>query len=175
MSYETEKKKLMASKNPEQYIENSWNSRLTPGQKSSITQEWLEKTKYTIEDVQYARNRNKHWKELKNQGNVERNAQRIAKYDYSTGNEGKRIWKKEDIEEFYKLNAKMADWELAQKYKTSLPSINHIRRKFRIAEAILAKKKEKPTVKKVAALAMINEKSLRTELNGSARAKKKKK
>ena len=172
MNFDKEKKKLMQSKNPEQYIENSWNSQLTPGQKSAITQEWLRSKKFTIEDIQYARNRNKHWKKLKNQGNMERNSLRIAKYDFSKNNSSKKIWKKEDLEEFFKLNSKMADWELAKKFKTSLPSINHIRRKFKIAEALLAKKREKLTAKKIINLAMINENSLRSEILGSAKPKK---
>jgi len=176
MKYEDEKKKLMLSKNPEQYIENSWKSKLTAGQKSAITLEWLQKKGYTIQDIQYARNRNENWKKLKNKGNVERNAKRIEKYNFSKANSEKKVWKQADIEDFYKINSKMADWELAKKYKTTLPSINHIRRKFKLAENIMALKKEKPNAKKVATMAMTNEKSLRDifqELSGKKKPKQK--
>ena len=172
MKYEIEKKNLMASKTPQQYIENSWKSGLTAGQKSAITVEWLKKTGYTTEDIQFARNRNPNWKKLKNRGNVERNAKRIEKYNFSKTGTGKKVWKLTDLEEFYKQNSSMADWELAKKFKTSLPSINHIRRKFKIVEGILNSKKEKPSLKKVASMAMANEKSLRSMLQGKNPKKK---
>lgn len=169
MNYEQEKNKLMVAKTPEQYIENSWKSKLTAGQKSAITVEWINQSGYSIEDIQYARNRNPNWKKLKNKGNVERNARRIAKYNYSKSADIKKIWTLADIEEFYKVNKTMADWELAKKYKTTLPSVNHIRRKLKIAENILMSSKEKPTGKKIATLAMTNEKTLRGVVVGKAK------
>ena len=57
------------------------------------------------------------------------------------------------------------DRDLAKKFKTSLPAINHIRRKFKMVKEIFAIKNDKGNKKKIVAYSMRSEKLLREELN----------
>ncbi len=165
---EEERKKLLSAKTPEQYIERSLKSKLKPGQKGSITLEWLKKTGFTGEEIQKARNRNAHWRTLKGRGSYERNQKRLKKFNFSAkkNSTAKREWTEKDLEKLYDMNKNMADWELAKYFKTSIPSINHLRRKFRLAEDILLANREKPNKKKILKYANKAEKVLRKELNG---------
>lgn len=36
----------------------------------------------------------------------------------------------------------MADWQLAQRFKTTLPAVNHIRRKFKLSRTLLEQQKK---------------------------------
>lgn len=134
--FEKEKKKLLQAKTPEKYIELSHKSPIKGPRKSIITREWIQKTGFTIEDIQYARNRHPHWKQMKANGSYERTRNRINNYDFS---EGKKItWTKDLLEKFYDLNNKgYFDHELAKEFETTLPSVNHIRRKINFAKRIL--------------------------------------
>lgn len=159
-----EKKKLLASKTPEEYIERSLKSKLGSGQKGSVTSEWLKITKYSFEDLQRARNRNPYWKKLKGKGSYERNAKRLEKFNFKVSDEPKKVWTDSDLALLYDMNKKKKDWELAEHFQTSLPAINHIRRKIKLAKMIFEKKAEKATKKKIINLIKKNEKYLRTEL-----------
>ena len=163
---EAEKKKLLSAKNPDQYIQRSLDSKLSRGEKGSLTREWLEKTGYTHEDILYARNRNPYWKKQKGRGSYERTLKRIKKLNFGGKSTGRKVWSDADLGRFYELNDKMADWQLAQKFKTSLPAVNHIRRKFKLAKALL--EKQRKTVNKGAGvkLSRTDEKVLRTTLAG---------
>lgn len=159
------RKKLLSAKTPEQYISFSINSKLPPGKKANITSEWLAKNKFTNDDITYARNRNPYWRKRKSIGSKERNLKRIEEFNYrKAGSSIKRVWTIASMEELYELDKTLVDRELAKKFKTSLPSINHIRRKFKMTKEIFTLKKEKPVKKKIVAYSMKSEKLLRNEL-----------
>lgn len=142
--YEKEKRKLLSASTPEQYIELSIKSKLTGPKKSSITSEWLTSTGYTIDDIKYARNRHPFWRKKRNQGSYERNSKRLEQHNYYRTDQ-KITWDKDKLAKFFDLNLKgMTDHELARSFKTSIPAVNHIRRKFRFASQLLELDKQKP-------------------------------
>ncbi|PJZ70906.1 hypothetical protein CH373_06480 [Leptospira perolatii] len=144
MDYEKEKRKLLSAKSPEQYIEFSIKSRLEGPKKSSITTEWLHKSGYTIDDIKYARNRHPFWRKKRNQGSYERNSRRLEFHNYYKSDR-KIVWDETKLSKFYDLNQEgQADHELARTFRTSIPAVNHIRRKFRFATNLLELDKKKP-------------------------------
>lgn len=156
-SFDKEKQKLLSAKTPEQYIDLSHKSKIKRARKSAITREWLQKSGYTIKDIQYARNRHPHWKKLKANGSYERTSRRIEKHNYSEG-AIKIYWDKDLLSQFYDLNKKgYRDYELAQEFKTTLPAVNHIRRKLNFANTIIELEKGKPNKAKVIKLALNSE------------------
>ena len=135
-------KKLMAAKTPEQYIDICLKTKLDRSEKGLVTREWLEKTGFGIKDIEHARNRHPYWKKLKSKNHDERSARRMKRYDY-TPKSKKNIspsWDKKELREFLKLNEKLADWQLAERFETSIPAVNHIRRKINMSKKILAAK-----------------------------------
>ncbi len=172
-----EMKKLLLRKTPESYIDFSVKSTLTAAEKRKVTRIWLKKTGFTVEDINYARNRHPHWKKIKMKGSAERTKSRMERYDFSKGKHKK--WGKDELREFLEVNNRMLDYELAEKFESSIPSIQGVRRLYNLAVKILemeGKKKTKPSLLK---LMLINEKALRNkykELGGGSKkqaAKKK--
>lgn len=156
-----EMKKLMLRKTPESYIDYSVKSSLTPAEKRKVTRIWLKKTGFTIDDINYARNRHPHWKKIKMKGSAERTRNRMEKYDFSKGKHKK--WGKDELREFLDVNNKLLDYQLAEQFESSIPSIQGVRRLYNLAVKILeleGKKKTKPALLK---LMIINEKALRNQ------------
>ncbi len=156
-----EMKKLMLRKTPESYIDYSVKSSLTPAEKRKVTRIWLKKTGFTIDDINYARNRHPHWKKIKMKGSAERTRNRMEKYDFSKGKHKK--WGKDELREFLDVNDKLLDYQLAEQFESSIPSIQGVRRLYNLAVKILeleGKKKTKPALLK---LMIINEKALRNQ------------
>ncbi len=159
--------KLFQSKNPAEYIDNSLKVKLTPGRKAFITKLWLDKKpKYTIEDIKYARNRHPFWKGKKMKGSYERNEIRRFEHDYSEGS--MLEWDEKTIKQFINMNKKdkngryqTKDYELARHFKTTIPSIQHYRRKYNMALKILNKKSINPTANRIYELIQSSEKILR--------------
>jgi hypothetical protein len=161
----SEKSKLLSAKTPEQYISLSINSKLPQRKKAIITSEWLAKTNYTYDDIVYARNRHPFWKKKKSAGSAERNVKRMEEFNYKKAGEASRKkWSIQEIGELFDLDKKFLDRDLAKKFQTSLPAINHIRRKFKMTCNILTIKKEKLNKKKIISYSMKGEKILRQEL-----------
>ncbi|TAL32373.1 MAG: hypothetical protein EPN93_16280 [Spirochaetes bacterium] len=163
--------KLLQSKNPEQYIENSIKSKLPSGRKAYMARLWMDKTGYSVEDIQRARNRNPYWKEKKMNGSPERNYQRRIDHDYSRGRTGAAVWDEETIKEFIALNKKdkagryiRKDFELAKHFKSTIAAIQHYRRKHNMTIRILDASRETPSVKKVYDYICMSEQILRTML-----------
>jgi len=128
-------KLIIESATPDEYVENSLKSKLKPAEKARLARIWMERTGYTREDIIRARNRNAYWKKRKMEGATERTKRRMLEHNYSEGTA--KEWTRERIEEFISLNRKDAygryihrDWELAQHFGTSIPSIQYMRRKF---------------------------------------------
>lgn len=161
----SERTKLLSAKTPEQYITFSINSKLPPGKKATITSEWLAKTNFTYKDISYARNRDPFWRKRKSVGSKERNLNRMNAFNFKKpGSTPKKTWSIEEMEELFMLDKKLVDRDLAKKFKTSLPAINHIRRKFKMVREIFEIKKQKINKTKAVAYSMKSEKLLREEL-----------
>lgn len=160
-TFEKERVKLLSAKDPAHYIDLSYKSKLKRSLKAAITREWLEKSGFTIEDIIFARNRHPYWKRLKGEGGYNRTIRRINEHNY-TGDSNKIRWDKERLSQFYDLNKKgFRDFELAKEFETTLPGINHIRRKIKLSEKILELEGNKPVKGKIIKLLLVSEQSLR--------------
>jgi hypothetical protein len=166
-------KELLQSRNPNEYIDRSVKSRLASGRKAMITRIWMDKKGYTIDDIKFARNRHPYWKKKKMDGTAERNQQRFENHDYSKG--VSLVWNDKLIDEFISLNAKdksgvylKKDWELAKKFKCTIASIQHMRRKSNMASRIIEREGGKGTQKKMRDLISMSESVLRA-MNGRKR------
>jgi hypothetical protein len=164
-----EEMKLFKSRNPREYINNSLSSRLPSGRKAYITRMWLEKTRFSIDDIQYARNRHPYWKSRKMSGSEERNQQRFLEHNYTRGDA--LVWNEKTIMKFIGMNRKdksgryiYKDHELAKHFRTTIPSIQHYRRKYNMAMGILTRKKIPITARKIYELIGMSEKLLRENI-----------
>jgi hypothetical protein len=133
---------ILDSRTPDEYIEASLKSRLNPAAKARLAKTWMESTGYTREDILYARNRHPYWRKKKMEGSVERTRRRLEAHNYSGGQS--LPWTKERVEEFLARNGKdkagryvSKDWQLAEHFESSIPSIQYMRRKCRKVEGLL--------------------------------------
>jgi hypothetical protein len=133
---------ILESKTPEEYIDRSLKVRLSPAAKAKLARMWMESKGYTKEDILRARNRHPYWKRKKMEGSAERTRRRLAAHDYS---EGRAVeWNTKLVGEFLVNNDRDAsgryqrkDWELAERFGATIPSIQYMRRKLRKVQAIL--------------------------------------
>jgi hypothetical protein len=133
---------ILGSKTPEDYIDRSLKARLPPAAKAKLARYWMEATGYTKEDILRARNRHPYWKRKKMEGSAERTRKRLAAHDYSEG--GSVQWDQALVTEFLGLNRKGADgryeqkdWQLAERFGATIPSIQYMRRKLSKVESLL--------------------------------------
>src|SRR5512137_991233 len=126
---------ILASKTPEDYIDRSLKARLPPAAKAKLARLWMEATGYTKEDILRARNRHPYWKKKKMEGSAERTRKRLAAHDYSGGSAVQ--WDEALVSEFLGLNKKGSDgryeykdWQLAEHFGATIPSIQYMRRKL---------------------------------------------
>ncbi|MDA3899344.1 MAG: hypothetical protein PF637_02360 [Spirochaetes bacterium] len=166
-------KQILNSKTPDEYIHRSLNSDVSRGQKTVLCRQWKEKTGFTSEDIQYARNRHPYWKQKKMSGWQDRNQKRWSEHDYRTVKKNRvEAFEADIIEQFCELNKKdkkgnylMKDWEIAKELQLSIPSVQHWRRKYllvlRLADAI----GKKPTRKFILKYMTRHENGLRREYN----------
>jgi len=156
-------KKLLSSKTPEEYIDNSVKSNLPQREKAKATKIWLSNSSYTIEDISYARNRHPYWKQIKQKNHQERTKKRFVEFNYSAG--PSKPWDKEELKEFVSLNEKNTDREMAKHFKRSIPSIQAIRRRINLARRIYnLEGKEKVNSAQVLKLIVSDEKVLRRKI-----------
>lgn len=144
-------KLILESSTPEEYVERSLRSKLTPAEKAKLARQWMETTGFTKSDILYARNRNPFWKKKKMEGAEERTRRRLGMHDYSRGRTVQ--WTKERLQEFLELNKRDAadrylhkDWELASHFDTSIPSIQYLRRKYLRVRELLGPKARKEKI-----------------------------
>lgn len=161
-----DEKKLLKARTPRDYIDKSLKFDISPGRKAFVTRHWLNTSKFTIDDIKYARNRHPYWKAKKMEGTAERNALRTQQHNYNIG--GNIIWDEELIKDFITSNKKdkkgnyiNKDWELARDFECTIPAIQHMRRKFNMAIKLLASSREKITTKKLVNLLLMGEGQLR--------------
>jgi hypothetical protein len=144
-------KTILESGTPDEYVANSLKSNLSPSAKAKLAREWMERTGYDTSDILYARNRNPYWKKKKMEGSSERTQKRLELHDYSS-NES-ISWTTDRLQEFLDLNKKDTagryinkDWEIAQHFGTSIPSIQYLRRKYLRVREILGPRTRKEKV-----------------------------
>ncbi len=133
---------IMGARTPEAYIEASFASKLAPSVKVRLARAWMRATGYTAEDIQRARNRHPFWKAKKAEGAAERTKKRQGEHDYSGGVE--LVWTASLVGEFLGMNGKdetgryqNKDWEMAKRFRTTIPSIQYMRRRFALAKRSL--------------------------------------
>jgi hypothetical protein len=133
---------ILASKTPADYIDRSLKARIAPAAKAKLARLWMESTGYTKEDILRARNRHPYWKRKKMEGSAERTRRRLAAHDYSSG--GSVQWDAKLVAEFLSLNERGADgryewkdWQLAEHFGATIPSIQYMRRKLSKVEELL--------------------------------------
>ncbi len=139
---------ILASRTPEAYVDSSLKSNLSPARKAALAREWMRKTGFTRQDILYARNRHPHWKMKKMENSAERAQRRLELHDYSRG---KAVtWTAELVERFLDLSAsdgdghyEHRDCDLARLFKTTIPSIQYMRRKLKLVRAILGARASK--------------------------------
>jgi hypothetical protein len=142
---------ILEAKTPEQYIDRSLKSRLSPAAKARLARRWMEVTGYSKEDILKARNRHPYWKKKKMEGSAERTRRRLDSHDYSGGQSVK--WDEKLVAEFLSLSGKDAegrfehkDWQLAEHFGATIPSIQYMRRKLHKVQALLGSKASQPKV-----------------------------
>lgn len=142
---------ILAAKDPVAYIDASLKAHIAPSAKARLARQWMEKTGYSREDILRARNRHPYWKKKKMEGSAERTRKRLSAHDYSEG--GSVDWTAERVAKFLDLNAKdrngryeHRDWEIAEAFGASIPSIQYMRRKFRRAAELLGSRAPKAKV-----------------------------
>jgi hypothetical protein len=133
---------ILESKTPADYIDRSLKTRLTPAAKAKLARLWMESTGYTKEDILRARNRHPYWKRKKMEGSAERTRRRLAAHDYSSGSSVQ--WDAKLVAEFLELNRRGSDgryewkdWQLAERFGATIPSIQYMRRKLSKVEGLL--------------------------------------
>ncbi len=133
---------ILASKTPEDYIDRSLKAKLTPAAKAKLARIWMESTGYSKDDILRARNRHPYWKKKKMEGSAERTKKRLAAHDYSGGSAVQ--WDERLVSEFLGLNKKgpdgryaYKDWQLAEHFGATIPSIQYMRRKYSKASKLL--------------------------------------
>lgn len=161
------KSALLKCKTPAEYIDKCIKSSLSRYEKAVVTTEWKKITGYTIDDIKYARHRHPYWKKKKHKGARERNMKRYKEYDFSDP-DFFIIWTDELLEQFVLKNKKQSgiyinkDHELAKHFRTTIPSIQYLRRKYNKALKVLNEDNIKPTEKRIIKL-MLKDKRVRSQ------------
>ncbi|MBN1241720.1 MAG: hypothetical protein JXA15_03310 [Spirochaetales bacterium] len=134
MDNEKQIERIAASKSPEEYIENSLDSGLPPRLKARAARIWMERTGCSSEDIVHARNRHPYWKAQKSKNAAERARRRMDANDFAGGKPSG--WDSERLARFLELNGRdpdgrflRKDRELAEAFRTTIPSIQYLRRK----------------------------------------------
>jgi hypothetical protein len=153
-----EAKYLYGSRTPAQYIDRSLEIKLSSGKKATITREWLKKTGFTVKDIQYARHRHSYWKKQKRKGHYERIRKRLDQHMYSNGEHLQ--WDEKMLRDFIARTDKFHDYELAKHFRTTIPSIQYLRRKYYCAKLILTKQNKRISTEQIYRLMQNSEKIL---------------
>lgn len=156
-------RRLLSSRTPEEYIDQSVKSNLPQREKAKATKTWLEQSGFSMDDISYARNRHPYWKSVKQRNHQERTRKRFDEYNYSNG--GSRSWTQDLLKKFLECNNQKTDRELAKEFNRSIPSIQAIRRRINIANRIFSLEgKSRITKNMLLKLILSDEKVLRRKL-----------
>jgi hypothetical protein len=164
INLEKERLKLLSSPNVKTYLELLAKSTLPRGYKGSVTKEWLQKHGMSIHELNFHKRQHPYWKRQRTQSSLVRQLERQKQYNFKKEESARMVWNPKKLEKFIELNSKLVDWQLAKKFKTSLPAINHIRRKIKYAHAILEKTKKEIRPKDLIFYIVRSERVLKKEL-----------
>jgi hypothetical protein len=135
-------KAILDARTPEDYIEASLRAKIAPATKARLARLWMAQSGFCREDILHARNRHPYWKSKKMEGSAERTRVRLTVHDYSSGTN--LVWNTARVGRFLELNGKdkagryqHRDWEVAEAFGASIPSIQYMRRKYRRAVEML--------------------------------------
>lgn len=128
-----QEKYLMEATTPEDWIQRSLEVIVPRGRKSALAGLWLKDRKFTSADLKHARNRHPYWKQIKQNGYKERNKKRWSKFNFLTK---KQKWSEDKIKRFLKVHSLYVDRELAEMFETTIPGIQHWRRKLKLVDRI---------------------------------------
>jgi len=169
-----ERMKLLSAKNPKEFIELMVKSKLSNSEKAYASHEWKRIRGYTAVDLRKARSKNKSWK-LKQKKYARRyRDKRLEEHNYLRSASSKHKWNSTELQKFYKLNsAGKTDAELAKIFRTSIPAVYSVRRKFSMAKSILIGMRKNPTSSALIEKAIGSESNLRLELRSLKFGKKK--
>lgn len=157
---------LMAARTPEDYIKRSLEVSIPQGRKAKVTTLWLKFRGFALRDLQEARSRNPYWKTVKTEGSTQRAKNRFAAHDYRVGGKSVR-WNDGMIRRFIELNVKdgrkisTKDFLLAKVFKTTIPSIQYMRRKYNLALRVMERRGEAYSRPRHAILMAMNEEGLK--------------
>jgi len=133
---------ILESKSPTDYIDRSLKARISPAAKAKLARLWMESTGYTKDDILRARNRHPYWKRKKMEGSAERTRKRLAEHDYSSGSSVQ--WDSKLVADFLELNRRgddgryeWKDWQLAEHFGATIPSIQYMRRKLSKVQSLV--------------------------------------
>ncbi len=136
---------ILESRTPQDYIDRSLKARLPPAAKAKLARIWMESTGYSKDDILRARNRHPYWKKKKMEGSAERTKKRLAAHDYSGG--ASVQWDERLVSEFLSMSKTDAsgryaykDWQLAEHFGATIPSIQYMRRKLSKVSSLLGPK-----------------------------------
>ncbi len=126
---------ILESKTAEEYIDRSLKAKISPAAKAKLARLWMESTGFGKEDILRARNRHPYWKRKKMEGSTERTRRRLSEHNYSGG--ASVQWDQTLVTKFLGLNHKgpdgryeHKDWQLAERFDATIPSIQYMRRKL---------------------------------------------
>lgn len=162
-------KQILNSKTPHEYVDRLLNSDLTRGEKISLSREWQKISGFTGEDIRAAREKHPYYMEQKREGSSIRIAERIKEHNYSTTKSTRtKEYTKDEINTFLDFNKKdkrgryeYRDWQVAKEMQTTIPAIQHWRRKYNLIIKIAEKEGSKPTKAYIKKMMKNHEKGLR--------------
>lgn len=162
--------KLLASKNPAEYIDNSFLSMLPSGQIHKFTSQWLKENNFTLDDLEYARSHHYYWRLKKMEHCDVRNKNRNKKHSY--GKPGRMSKNEEFIAQFISLNGKRKngtykyrDWEIAKDMGLTIYGVQHLRRKYNLVAKIYEKQSKQMNKRGAVQMMKNSEGTLRKEFN----------
>ncbi|MCE9500823.1 MAG: hypothetical protein K8R21_10030 [Leptospira sp.] len=171
--YDVEKEKQCLI-NPQQYVELLSKSKLSGSEKAYTSIEWKRATGYTTEEIKKARSQNDFWKTKQRKSADKYRTKRLAENNFLSGASAKHLWTPKELHKFYLLNEKgNTDVELARVFRTSVPAVYSVRRKFSMAKSLLIQMKRKPNSSNLVDMASGSEAKLRLTLRELKKPKKK--
>ena len=104
-------------------------------------------------------------------GSILRNTARFEEHNYKKSTKS-ISWTEKRLKDFLDMHESMIDWQLAKKFKTTIPSIQGVRRKINLAKRILEDKSKRPTKPAILKLIVQAESVLRNMIKENAKKKK---
>ena len=124
--------KFLKSLDPAAYVDYCFKSKLKPPDKGNLSKIWMKAGNHTSQELNLFRHRHPHWRAQIDKNSTERNTKRNKKYTFfDKKHPQNRKWSKKEMEEFFKLTKTKKDYELAEYFKRSVPSIQYLRRKYK--------------------------------------------